>query len=366
MKGLSAWRWAWVALGCFCLLVGRAGSSQAQPPTKPHRVVVLSVLAEAESRGLDAKITRVLRVETQRNGGYEVVDNRDLSLPDVLGVLGCEEPSPDCMDTLAKYLSVDRVIFGQMIPSGELWDISVNIYDAHDRRVVARWGRRFSEQVDILGFFTPQMAEFLGGRGVVSPTQLRIVCNVADAQVLVDGALVGQAPYLGESFAPGRHEITVRREGYTSWRRSVELVEGEGRGYNVTLKPLEAGGTHPTTHPTPHPSTDTQQTVQTYGWVLLSSGAVVMGVGGFFGLAASDTHEQLQGTTIERDAAALVEEGELQKNLANVLYGVGGVGMLTGVVLLVASRGGTEDAPTSWELGPRPEGGAEVRWLWRW
>jgi hypothetical protein len=36
------------------------------------------------------------------------------------------------------------------------------------------------------------------------------------------------------------------------------------------------------------------------------------------------------------------------------------------VVLLVASRGGPEDAQTSWDLGPRPEGGAEVRWLWRW
>jgi hypothetical protein len=91
-----------------------------------------------------------------------------------------------------------------------------------------------------------------------------------------------------------------------------------------------------------------------------------MGVGGFFGLTASDTHEQLQRTTLEREAAELVEEGELQKNLANVLYGVGGVGMLTGVVLLVASRGGPEDAQTSWDLGPRPEGGAEVRWLWRW
>ncbi len=68
------------------------------------------------------------------------------------------------------------------------------------------------------------------------PAQLEVESPVPDAQVLVDGELVGRTP-LGASLAltPGTREVEVRRPGYTSAKQTVAL--GPGSTGKLLLEP---------------------------------------------------------------------------------------------------------------------------------
>ncbi len=66
--------------------------------------------------------------------------------------------------------------------------------------------------------------------------EVRIVVNVAGAQVTVDGDAAGQSP-LGRPLRlrPGSHLVDVRRAGYTAFSERVELAGGPPRELRVDL-----------------------------------------------------------------------------------------------------------------------------------
>lgn len=364
---MSKWWWC---VACWLLLLGatQAHAQQSDTAKKGFETVVLTVFSKQANSDLAAQMTRVLRVETQRNQDYDLVDTRDLSLVDALALVGCEEPTPDCMEQLSQDLKVERIIFSQLTDVEGLQDMEVNVYDLATNRVVSRWNRRFSRDVDAIGFFAREMGSFLGGRSLSKPTALRISCNVPGAAVLVDGRRVGRTPYLGESFEPGRHDVVVTREGYTSWRRNIELVEGEGRLYSVTLRPLEGEGEEPEEQSEANARRDP---LSTYGWVLLSTGGLLVGTGGVFGVLAGQTHDEYRATRLEALSEELRDRGELQVSTANVLYTVGGLSVLTGAVLLLVSELGEEPPSplipqSQLGLSPLPDGGAAVQWRGHW
>lgn len=52
---------------------------------------------------------------------------------------------------------------------------------------------------------------------------LRVVTPVPNAEVFIDGASAGPAPYDHNDLAPGKHYVIVRARGYAEWKREVEL-----------------------------------------------------------------------------------------------------------------------------------------------
>lgn len=59
----------------------------------------------------------------------------------------------------------------------------------------------------------------------VSDAALRIACNVENADVMVDGAVVGSA---GQKLnvKPGLHAVVIRREWFRDWKRTVNVQPG--------------------------------------------------------------------------------------------------------------------------------------------
>ena len=53
--------------------------------------------------------------------------------------------------------------------------------------------------------------------------RLRVVTPVPNAEVFVDGASAGPAPFDHNDLAPGKHFVIVRARGYAEWKREVEL-----------------------------------------------------------------------------------------------------------------------------------------------
>jgi hypothetical protein len=69
---------------------------------------------------------------------------------------------------------------------------------------------------------------------------LSISTGVADAEIVLDGTVVGRGGYEGRVTA-GRHEIQVRRSGYTSYAKTMEVRAGDRIVDSVTLA-REGGG----------------------------------------------------------------------------------------------------------------------------
>lgn len=53
--------------------------------------------------------------------------------------------------------------------------------------------------------------------------RLRVVTPVPNAEVFIDGASAGPAPYDHNDLAPGKHFVIVRARGYAEWKREVDL-----------------------------------------------------------------------------------------------------------------------------------------------
>lgn len=70
------------------------------------------------------------------------------------------------------------------------------------------------------------------GRGI-----LTIGASVANAEVFVDGQLVGTTPLEGLSLPAMTHSIEVRKAGYQSWKREVAVLDGASSRLTAELEP---------------------------------------------------------------------------------------------------------------------------------
>ena len=70
---------------------------------------------------------------------------------------------------------------------------------------------------------------------------LHVQCNVPDAAVLLDDALVGRAGDLaktGKSLRPGFYRVELRHPGYYSHFAEIEVPEGGATAVKAELHPL--------------------------------------------------------------------------------------------------------------------------------
>jgi tetratricopeptide (TPR) repeat protein len=73
---------------------------------------------------------------------------------------------------------------------------------------------------------------------------LIIETNVTDAEVRVDDETVGRSP-LGSApwfVEPGRHTVTVRREGYQDAAQTVDVAVGPSKNVSIAVQPLAGAG----------------------------------------------------------------------------------------------------------------------------
>lgn len=94
--------------------------------------------------------------------------------------------------------------------------------------------------------------EVRAGRETVLEIDLIAVAGALDvharprgAQVIVDGKLLGEAPWRGDVEA-GRRRVVIRAPGHQPWRRTLRVELGEVYPIDVVLVPAEASEDEPT------------------------------------------------------------------------------------------------------------------------
>ena len=67
---------------------------------------------------------------------------------------------------------------------------------------------------------------------------LKIQSLVPDAEVFLDGSSLGRAPVERRDLEPGKHYITVRKDGYAEYKREIMLVENVPLAFAADLRAI--------------------------------------------------------------------------------------------------------------------------------
>ncbi len=131
---------------------------------------------------------------------------------------------------------------------------------------------------------------------------------------------------------PGVHVVRATAPGHVASEKKL-TVGGAPVSERVTIDPLVATP-EPTAVSTPATVlVDEGRSRRTVGWVLVATGAVALGVGGFFGLRAIDKRKQSdENCPADRCTALGVELNDSAKSAANVSNVALGVGLVAAIV----------------------------------
>lgn len=107
----------------------------------------------------------------------------------------------------------------------------------HTVAITSADGRSAQRQIDVTPNKKKQdlLVEFRGQAG--GPATLSVQSDPANANVLVDGAMVGRTPYSGE-IQPGDHSVAVEADGRMREERKLVAHEGQDANVSFALAPL--------------------------------------------------------------------------------------------------------------------------------
>jgi hypothetical protein len=144
---------------------------------------------------------------------------------------------------------------------------------------------------------------------------------------------------------PGDHKISIEAEGYESATRQVSLKEGEHEEIAVTLTKSAVAAKEPVKEE----SSASSGPSRVPAIVAFGVGAVGIGVGATFGAmafsATNDAKQLCMGNACKPAAQPKIDESKRDGNISTVAFVIGGVGVATGVVLLLVSGGKKSDEP---------------------
>jgi hypothetical protein len=180
--------------------------------------------------------------------------------------------------------------------------------------------------------------------------KLRVVANVRDARVSVDGQPVGMVPYEGDLPA-GPHLVRVEAEGMKPWEQTVHIERGQVTPTRVQLRPRPGKGG---------------------AWATTVMSTLMLGAATTLAVMTQGRLSDLQA---EADQGRLASDdrrlfrGKMMAIGADVGFGVGGLLALVALYLFLSDSGPDSEGdvlePRNWDiqadLGP---GGGGARFQW--
>lgn len=246
--------------------------------------------------------------------------------------------------TLLRDLARAQVGLGRLLEARETYRQVVA--EVVPRKSPASWGRAVEEARRELAALDARLP--LLAINITGPQHPRVT---------LDGAVVPESA-LGVKRAtdPGRHELRAGGDGYRDAQKTIDLREGEALSVALELEPVPAAPppkkVAPVAAPTP------KAPPKEPGWrkpAVVSAfalGGAGIAVGSVTGILAMTKHNQLVGDCPERtcgpDQASNYNDFHTLGTVSTVGFIVGGVGLGTGVVLLlIKPKASTEDAPAT-------------------
>jgi hypothetical protein len=248
-----------------------------------------------------AEMTDALRQRVAATKGYQLLQGKDLV--EVKLVFACPDAAPACMSTAGKSLGADKLIFGNVKRSGSDYQVTLKLLDV-SRAVVesftAETVPRKHADASSLRSIAPAWLAKLSGKGGGS---IQVRANFPGAAVSLDGTQVGTtggSPVVINDVAPGRHEVSVEKSGYTTTKQEFTLAAGQSLPLNLTLSPVSVEVPRPEAGKLPEGGTsepagggEGPSLTRTGFWVALVGTLASAGLALKFGLDVRDINSQL-------------------------------------------------------------------------
>jgi hypothetical protein len=201
----------WV-MGC---LMAIAAAVAAPVRADGSAVTVLGVRSLDGEDQLERRVSQALRVSARSVEGYKVSE-REVSLAQMSLAHGCEEVDAACLTEIASTLSADRLLYGNLVRSGDKVRITLFNFNAASGAIESSAERSvLATQLaePSLGQITTALVLRLSGKGSNGLGALRVTGNRPGAQVAVDGKPSGELDASGElvisQVSEGPHTVSV-------------------------------------------------------------------------------------------------------------------------------------------------------------
>src|SRR5690349_8635350 len=230
-------------------LIGAVAPARAHAEGGDAATAVLGIEPlEGASDAVAAEMTDALRQRVAATKGYQLLQGKDLV--EVKLVFACPDAAPACMSAAGKSLGADKLIFGNVKRAGSDYQLTLKLLDV-SRAVVesftAETVPRKHADASGLRSLAPAWLAKLSGKGGGS---IQVRANFPGAAVSLDGTQVGTtggSPVVIGDVAPGRHEVTVEKSGYTTTKQEFTLAAGQSLSLNLTLSPVSVEVLRPET-----------------------------------------------------------------------------------------------------------------------
>lgn len=318
------------------------------------------VILKFEKMDASDEVVRVL--EASLAEGIEAHDDMhvkkggEVTIKDLALTAGCDTAEAECMESLRDFVDADRVVFGSVQASEDVYLFSMKMFDFAEGRYVAEVTDQTVEgDVSRVKKVIPALVDnfIYGDVGVVVVE----VTGADSPDIIFDGEKVGLAPTRLENLPLGEHVVSVKTADGEEDTRTVVLRADEP--VTVTFA-FESDTSTNTKGLEPDSSGEGPSAVP--GWVSIGIGVVGLAVGGFSSfqvVKASDDNAALADEGfVDPDTGGLIPgeklaegtdradsirtRGKTYQTLQYIGYGVGGVGVALGTVLLIRAMGGSE------------------------
>jgi len=204
-------------------------------------VMVLGVTSSAGDDEFTNNFTGALRNAASRVQGWDL-NGREVSLAQMTLAHGCVEPDVHCMAQIGDTLGVDLIIYGivRRTSTSANHDFSVSLYlfdkaaGSITDQLTDTVPRVHSDIDDLRARARRYIAQFSGAE---QTGRIEIQTNIADAEVVVDGEVVGTTT--GGRFetvvSVGQHRVEVRAEGHSTFRSSVSVARDSTANLDAQL-----------------------------------------------------------------------------------------------------------------------------------
>jgi hypothetical protein len=275
----------------------RARAAETDAPTV---VLGLEALAGAPEN-VAAEITDALRQRVAAAKGFQLLQGKDLV--EVKLVFACPDEAPVCMSAAGKSLGASKLIFGNVKMVGDLYQVTIKMLDVN-RAVVDSFTadtipKKRADPSGLRAMAPGWMAKLTGKGGGV----IQVRSNLAGAAVSLDGTHVGttgSSPVVITDVAPGQHEVSVEKSGYTTTKQEFMLAAGQSLPLNLTVSPVSVEVPRPSeTQPAPaieESGSDLREshTLSRAGfWVAVAGTVAAAATAGWFGYDILQINKQL-------------------------------------------------------------------------
>ncbi|MCP5006755.1 MAG: SUMF1/EgtB/PvdO family nonheme iron enzyme [Planctomycetes bacterium] len=196
------------------------------------RLLVMPLKAQ---KGIDQEeaiiLTDILSIEIHRSGRYTILNREDMkTMLDEKAfeqAMGCDD-NVCLLENVAK-LAVNKIITGNIGKLGRKYIISLRMINEDGENVMMEQESCACEIDELDKTIEKISYKFLkyldgGGGGYGS---IRVESKPGGAEIYLDGALSGTAPSSLGRIEAGPHSLSVKKDGYSKWCKSVDVKVGK-------------------------------------------------------------------------------------------------------------------------------------------